>query len=63
MLFVEPVLTVLVDLDMNVVFVFVYNINPNTYNLNYPEVLLIKRGNVSNLIQDEKLSKILENNR
>ncbi len=40
-----------------------YNINPNTYNLNYPEVLLIKRGNVSNLIQDEKLSKILENNR
>jgi hypothetical protein len=35
-----------------------YNINPLEYKLNYPEVILIKRGNRINLIDDSYLNKI-----
>ena len=38
-----------------------YEINPLKYEINYPEVILIKRGERINLIDDEQLKKLNRN--
>lgn len=38
-----------------------YSINPNIYDIEYPEIVLIKRGNRKQLINDPELQKINKN--